>query len=141
MKNRDLKARLTDKGLKVTSRRVSILEAIIELHHPTAEEILRYIRKKYPDTATATVYKALNVLVEKEVINRVNTDKDIYRYDAIMESHHHLYSSEISRIEDYNDEELSGIVRKYFEKKRIPGFRVEDIQIQIIGKFTNHNVQ
>lgn len=139
MKNRDLKAKLTDKGLKVTSRRVSILEAIIELHHPTAEEILKYIRNKYPDTATATVYKALNVLVEKEVINRVNTDKDIFRYDAIMESHHHLYSSEINRIEDYNDEELSLIVKKFFKKKKIPGFRVEDIKIQILGKFTDHN--
>ncbi|MGD0340960.1 MAG: Fur family transcriptional regulator [Bacteroidales bacterium] len=132
-----LKKRLIEKGLKVTSRRLSILEAIIELNHPTAEEILKYIRKNYPDTATATVYKALNVLVEKKVIKRVNSETDINRYDANMESHHHLYCTESDRIEDYNDEELTGILKKYFENIKIPGFDIEDFKLQINGKFTD----
>lgn len=129
--------RLIEKGLKVTSKRLAILEAIVELNHPTAEEILNYVRKKYPVTATATVYKALNVLVGKKVINKVNIEKDIFRYDAKLESHHHLYCSEFDRIEDYNDEELTGFLKKYFENKKIPGFSVEDFKLQIIGKFTD----
>jgi len=141
MDNEKLKKRLTEKGLKVTSRRLTILEAIMELSHPTPEEILKYIRKKFPDTATATVYKALNVLVEKKVINKINTEKDIFRYDAILESHHHLYSSELNRIEDYNDEELTGILNKYFTGRKIPGFNIEDFKLQITGKFTDQSVQ
>ncbi|MDP4223066.1 MAG: transcriptional repressor [Bacteroidota bacterium] len=141
MDSNKLKERLIEKGLKVTSRRLSILEAILELNHPTAEEILKYIRKNYPDTATATVYKALNVLVEKKVINKVNTEQDIARYDAILESHHHLYCSELNRIENYNDEELNRILRKYLKNKKIPGFNIEGFNLQIIGKFTDqkHN--
>lgn len=130
-----LKERLIEKGLKVTSRRLLLLEAIITLNHPTAEEILNNIREKFPDTATATVYKALNILVEKQIISRVNTDRDIIRYDAIMESHHHLYNSHLNRIEDYRDEDLTCLLKKYFEEKKIHGFSVEDVRLQIIGKF------
>jgi Fe2+ or Zn2+ uptake regulation protein len=137
MDQNKLKKRLIEKGLKVTSRRVTILEAIIELSHPTPEEILKYIRKKFPDTATATVYKALNVMVEKNVINKINTEKDIFRYDAILKSHHHLYCSELNRIEDYNNEELTGILKKYFNGRKIPGFNIEDFKLQITGKFTD----
>lgn len=135
MDQNKLKKRLTDKGLKITARRLSLLKSVIELKHPTAEEILMDIRKSYPDTATATVYKALNVLVDKKVLNKVNTGKGILRYDAVLESHHHLYCSERNRIEDYKDEKLTMIIKKYFEKKNIPGFNIEDVKLQIIGKF------
>jgi Fur family peroxide stress response transcriptional regulator len=57
------------------------------------------------------------------------------RYDAFLESHHHLYCSDSDRIEDYLDNELNKILENYFEKKRIPGFKIEDIKLQIIGKF------
>lgn len=132
-----LKERLIKKGLKGTSRRLLMLKAVIELNHPTAEEIIMYVRKTYPDTATATIYKALNVLVENNVISKVNTENDIFRYEGVLESHHHLYCSEINRIVDYNDEVLTGILKQYFKKKKIPGFNVEDTRLQIIGKFTD----
>jgi Fur family peroxide stress response transcriptional regulator len=57
------------------------------------------------------------------------------RYDAIMENHHHLYCSESDRIEDYNNNELNELLEMYFEKKGIPDFKIEDIKLQIIGKF------
>ena len=135
MEYSSINERLARKGLKVTNRRSLLLEAVVQLNHPTAEEILVFVRKKYPDTATATVYKALNILVEKNVITKVNTEGDVFRYDAVLESHHHLYCSELKRIEDYVDEELSAILRKYFEKRKIPGFSVQDIKLQITGKF------
>jgi hypothetical protein len=32
---------------------------------------------------------------------------------------------------------LNEILSKHFEKKSIPGFKIEDIKLQIIGKFTD----
>jgi Fur family peroxide stress response transcriptional regulator len=52
-----------------------------------------------------------------------------------MESHHHLYCSESDRIEDYKDNELNELLENYFETKGIPDFKIEDIKLQIIGKF------
>jgi len=132
----EIRIKLIEKGLKVTPQRMAILEAIIKLNnHPYAENIIDFIRVNHPNIATATVYKVLDALVENELIKKVKTDKDIMRYDAFLEHHHHLYCSESDRIEDYNDEELNQMIEKYFRGKKIPGFRIEDIKLQIIGKF------
>ncbi len=104
----EIRNKLLEKKLKVTPQRIAIFEAIIKLNnHPTAENIIDYIRKNNPNIATATVYKVLDALMESELIQKVKTDKDIMRYDAIMEKHHHLYCSESDRIEDYYDAELN----------------------------------
>ena len=137
MKPEEFSNKLIEKGLKVTPQRIAILEAIIKLNnHPTAENIIDYIRKNHPNIATATVYKVLDALVSSGLIRKVKTERDIMRYDATIESHHHLYCSESDRIEDYNDTELNKMLEKYFEKKDIPDFKIEDIKLQIIGKFT-----
>jgi Fur family peroxide stress response transcriptional regulator len=133
----EIKNRLAEKGLKVTPQRMVIFEAIYNLNnHPTADNIIEYIRQKHPNIATGTVYKVLETLVSSQLIKKVKTERDIMRYDAVMESHHHLYCSESDRIEDYNDNELNEMLEKYFGQKGIPDFKIEDIKLQIIGKFT-----
>lgn len=127
--------KLIEKGLKVTPQRITILEAILKLNnHPTAENIIDYISKNH-HISVGTVYKVLDTLVEKGLISKIQTESDIMRYDAIMESHNHLYSSDSDRIMDYKDEDLDKLLISYFKNKKIPGFRIEDIKLQIIGKF------
>ncbi len=127
---------LSEKGLKVTPQRISILEAIYYLdNHPTADNIINCIRESQPNIATGTVYKVLDTLFENKLIKKVKTDKDIMRYDGIMENHHHLYCSECDLIEDYRDEELDKLLEKYFKKKEFTGFKLEDIVVQIRGTF------
>jgi Fur family peroxide stress response transcriptional regulator len=136
MKLTEIRNKLIEKGLKVTPQRIAILEAIIKLNnHPTADNIIDYIRNNHPNIATATVYKVLDALVANELIIKVKTEKDVMRYDAVMERHHHLYCSESDRIEDFVDTELNDMIEKYFEKKKIKGFKIEDVKLQIIGKF------
>lgn len=134
----EVRDKLLENGLKVTPQRIAILEAIMVLKgHPTAEVITEYIRKNNPNIATGTVYKVLDTLVDNKIIMKVKTDKDIMRYDAIMDNHHHLYCAESERIENYFDEELDALIGDYFKKKHIPNFKIEDIKLQIMGKFIN----
>ncbi|MDP2089857.1 MAG: transcriptional repressor [Flavobacteriaceae bacterium] len=134
----EIKQKLLEKGLKVTPQRLAILQALMtHKNHPTAEMIIEYIRYNHPNIATGTVYKILEVLVEKELIRKVQTEKDIMRYDAIMDKHHHLYCSESERIEDYVDSELDELLEAYFIKKGIPDFKIEDIRLHLNGKFLN----
>ncbi len=138
MKTGDIRNELTSKGLRVTPQRVAIMETIIELkNHPTADNIIDFIKKHHPNIAIGTVYKVLDALVENGLINKVKTDRDIMRYDAIVEPHHHLYSAESGRIEDYFNEELNTLLSDYFKKKKIPEFEIKDIKLQIIGNFKN----
>lgn len=132
----NLRKKLTEKGLKVTPQRISILEAVYALdNHPTADNIIEFIRESHPNIATGTVYKVLETLVSKQLIKKVKTDRDIMRYDGLSEQHHHLYCSECDLIEDYIDEELDEILKKYFENKAMPGFYIEDIVLQIRGTY------
>ena len=139
MKAEDYSNKLIEKGLKVTPQRIAVLEAIFELkNHPTAENIIDYIRKSHPNIAAATVYKVLDALITSGLIKRVTTERDIMRYDAKIESHHHLYYSDSDRIEDYSDEKLDKLLKNYFNKKKISNFKIEDLKLNIIGKFTNN---
>ncbi len=134
-----LKEILVSKGMKITPQRIVLLEALVKMdHHPKAEDIMEYIRQHHPNIATGTVYKTLDTFVEKGIIKRVKTDKDVMRYDAIMDHHHHLYCAESDRIEDYFDDELNDLLLAYFEKKNIPNFNIEEIKLQLKGTFQSN---
>jgi Fur family peroxide stress response transcriptional regulator len=125
-------------GLKVTPQRIAVFDAVINLNnHPTADYITEFIKTNHPNIATGTVYKTLETLVQCGIIKKVKTDSDIMRYDAVIEKHHHLYCSESDRIEDFYDDELNEILADYLNKKDIPNFKIEDIKLQIVGKFTD----
>jgi len=133
---------LIGSGLKVTPQRMAVLEALKTLKtHPTADEIREFIRINHPNVAVGTVYKILETFVEKGIIRKVKTDRDVMRYDAILDHHHHLYCYESDRIEDYSDEALNALIHEHFEKSRISGFEIQDIRLQIIGKFTTRKTK
>ena len=128
--------KLKEKGLKVTPQRVAIYDAIVSLkNHPTAENVIEYIKINHPNISVGTVYKVLDSLVENELLKKVKTEKDIMRYDAVLSNHHHLYCIETERIEDYEDESLNELISNYFKNKKIKNFIVQDIKLQITGKF------
>lgn len=134
----DIRKKLSEKGLKVTPQRIHILEAIYRLNnHPTAESIIEYVHRSNPNIATGTVYKVLDTLVEHHLIKKVKTDGDVMRYDGITEHHHHLYCSRSDLIKDYADNELDELMISYFKSKKIKGFKVEEIVLQIRGTFDN----
>ena len=133
-----IKDRIKEAGLKVTPQRLAILEAVYKLdNHPTAENIMNHIRRIHPNIATGTVYKVLDSLVDKQLVRKVKTEKDVMRYDGVMLRHHHLYCVESDRIGDYRDEELDRLLEEYFRNKKIPGFRIEEIKLQINGRFVS----
>jgi Fur family peroxide stress response transcriptional regulator len=118
---------------------VAIYEAIVKLkNHPTAENVIEYIKINHPNISVGTVYKVLDSLVENELLNKVKTEKDIMRYDAVLSNHHHLYCTETDRIEDYEDENLNKLINEYFKENKIINFKVKDIKLQITGKFKSN---
>lgn len=132
----EINRKLRDAGMKVTPQRHAILEAIHNLkNHPSADQVIDYIREIHPGIATGTVYNVLDVLVEKGLIRRVKTEKDAMRYDAITETHHHIYCAESDRIEDYFDTELDELLQAYFRKKDLGEFSIQGITLQIKGYF------
>ena len=132
----EIRELLSEKGLRVTPQRVVVFETLVNLkNHPTADTLIKKIKEEHPNIATGTVYKILDTLVQKGLVEKVTTHEDNMRYDAILEKHHHLYCSESNRIEDYFDKNLNTLLEDYFAKKKIPGFEIKDIKLQITGNF------
>lgn len=129
---------LIQNNLKITPQRIAVLEVLRSLrNHPDAESIMEHLRKKNPHLTTGTVYKILDIFTEKGIIKRVKTDSGHMRYDPVQEKHHHLYSVNSGRIEDYFDEDLDMIIEKYLKNKKIPNFTISDFKLNITGTFTN----
>jgi len=130
-----IREKLVDKGLKVTPQRIAILEAIYCLdNHPTAEMIMDFIKDKYPGIASGTIYKVLDVFLEKGLIKKVKTDQEVMRYDGILKNHHHLYCTETEQILDYRNEELDRLLDRFFMENGIRDFEVKEIKLQINGR-------
>ena len=106
--------------------------------HPSAEEVLAYLRRTNPHTGTGTVYNILEVFADKGIVKRVRTEKGILRYDAVQVKHHHIYCTDSERIEDYNDRELSAMLEEYFSKHKIHGFDIEELSLHIIGRYNTN---
>jgi Fur family peroxide stress response transcriptional regulator len=134
--NKQIREKLHGKGLRITPQRIAVLEVIYNSReHPSADKIIDRIRKTHPNIATGTIYKVLDTLVDQNLIRKVNTDKNLMRYDRITEKHHHLFSIETDIIDDYYDKELDKMLAKYFNKKKIPNFKIKDMELQIFGKY------
>lgn len=118
-----------------------ILEAIYKLNnHPTAEQVIEYICRAHPNIATGTVYNVLDMLVKNGLVKKVKTEKDVMRYDGQTGTHHHLYCMECDYIEDYHNAALDEMIRKHLEENRIGNFIIEDVRLQINGRFIKHKV-
>lgn len=127
---------LTNKGLKVTPQRVAVLEALYEIkNHPSADEIRQKLHSRYPNIAIGTIYNILDTFCEHGIIKKVKTDSDFVRYDVDMERHHHIYCENCNHIENYHDPELDELLKDYFEKKRIANFKIQEFNLQIIGRY------
>ena len=83
-RNQDLfKEMLKEKGLKVTSQRLLVLEMMAEHpgEHLTAEQIYDLVRVQYPEIGLATIYRTVQVLVELHLIDKVSFDDGFARYE------------------------------------------------------------
>lgn len=128
---------LTDKGLKVTPQRIAVLEALYEImDHPSAEEVRQKLHTRYPSIAIGTIYNILDTLCEHGIIRKVKTDSDYVRYDVEMDKHHHIYCENCNHIQNYYDPELDEMLKRYFDKKRIPNFLIKEFNLQIVGSYT-----
>jgi Fur family peroxide stress response transcriptional regulator len=135
----EIRDKLSAKGLKVTPQRMRVMDAIYTLdNHPTAESIIDCIRKTDPNIGSGTVYNVLETLVKNNLIKKVKTDKDVMRYDGILETDQHLYCIQCDYIEDYKNEKLDRLLEDFFRENEIENFSIEEIKLNISGSFVIH---
>ena len=82
---------LREIGLIPTIQRVAVLKWISDTKlHPTADQVLSAVRRKFPSISRATVYNTLDVLTKAGMILRLSVDPAATRYDADLGPHAHF---------------------------------------------------
>ncbi len=136
----EVKKKLTEAGLKATQQRIVIYACLLaDEGHPTADKIYDKIKVKNPSISLGTVYKTLDSFAETGLVKRVNTGEDVYRFDAKIHGHDHLFDTKTNRIIDYEDNELHSLLEDYFARKNIQDFKITGFQVNITGEITEKN--
>ncbi|MCE9621473.1 MAG: transcriptional repressor [Actinomycetia bacterium] len=78
-------------GLQVTAQRLAIMRAVSARPHATADEVADEARASIGSISRQAVYDALGVLVDKNLIRRIQPAGSAARYeDRVGDNHHHL---------------------------------------------------
>ena len=95
--------KLKEKGLKLTSQRLAIIEVLVKMTpiHPGADLIYREARKKGTRLILSTVYATLNELSKHGIIKMLEFDRMGDRYEANTAEHINLICKGCKKIMDY----------------------------------------
>jgi Fur family peroxide stress response transcriptional regulator len=114
-------------GLKLTPQRLAVLQYLEgNKSHPSAEEIYRAVKRRFPTISLATIYNILESLKEKGLVQEINIDPYKKRFDPDTTSHHHLICTKCGRIVDIE----MGFNPSLPEAE---GFRIERIHMEFYG--------
>ena len=92
-----------EKGLKLTSQRLAIIEVLVDKPpvHPGANLIYREAKKKVKSLSLSTVYSTLNELSKHGIIKMLEFDRMENRYEANTTEHINLICKGCKKIMDY----------------------------------------
>ena len=92
---------LRSAGLRVTSPRIAVLDAVEASPHITAEELGVLVRERLGAVATQTVYDALRACTHAGLMRRIEPAGHPARYETRTgDNHHHVVCRHCGRIED-----------------------------------------
>ena len=82
---------LRSHGVQVTAQRLAIMEAVAQRPHATADELADDAREIIGSVSRQAVYDSLAMLVEKNLLRRIQPTGSAARYeDRVGDNHHHL---------------------------------------------------
>ena len=125
MSNQNL---LKEKGLKATTARIAVLDLLDKENNPT--DVVTIADKLNTQTDQATIYRILDVLTQKEIINKLEFGEGKYRYEINSHDHHHLICNNCGRIEDIEDKYMEKFEKEIKDKK---GFLVKSHSLEFFG--------
>lgn len=138
MNEEKVKDLLREKGLKVTSQRLMVLN-ILSAHgdeHLTVEEIYDLAKEESPEIGLATTYRTVQVLLELHVIEKVTFDDGFARYELNGEEtgsghrHHHAICTQCGKVYSLETDLLDTLEKQVFESL---GFEVTDHEVKLYG--------
>ena len=132
---------LKKNDLKATPQRLSVHQAMMELGHACADDIVEFIRGKGDGRqgggiTKASVYNILRELAQMGLYGYRMSRTNKMFFDVRPYEHPHMYDVENHCYRDIIDDDLVSIVDDFLGRKKFKGYTVEGIDIQIIVRPT-----
>lgn len=129
----DAPGRLTAAGERVTRQRLLVADHLSAAGRQlSADELYRTIRRSEPTIGRATVFRALERLVDAGLARRLERDGHVSAYVACRPAHHHhLSCTRCGSVEDIDE----AYVRPMAERLAGDlGFEVDDARLDFYGR-------
>jgi Fe2+ or Zn2+ uptake regulation protein len=136
----ELRRRLEAAGWRYTRQRAAVYDCLRAADfHPTAEQVCAGVRRGLPHISLATVYKALEALVDAGLASRVAHESGAARYDARSDAHYHLRCENTGEVRDlplpYDPHLIEKIAPELIEALRREGFEITGHRLELLGRF------
>jgi Fur family ferric uptake transcriptional regulator len=131
----DAHRRLADAGHRAGGARATVIAELAACGGCcSAQELADRLREQGRTVGTASVYRALNALVEVRALRGTDVGEGVVRYELVLphgDHHHHLVCDRCGRTEAFEDPELEAAIERVAHASP---FRVEDHDIVLRGR-------
>jgi len=123
---------LRENNYRITPQRLAILKILAaSVGHPSVEDIYGKVKKDFPTTSLATVYKTLIVMKDIGEVLELGFGEGGNRYDGNKPyPHPHIICTECRKIIDPDLERLHGMTE---ELMRATGFKINTHRLDFFG--------
>jgi len=124
---------LREGGIKYTTARRVILDAVLEMRdHFEAEQVVYLLKDRGNNVGKATVYRTLPLLVDCGILKQVRFDvkQAYYEHEFGQKPHDHMVCHACGRIVEFDSDELIALRDRIGRRHH---FRVTNHRVQLIG--------
>jgi Fur family iron response transcriptional regulator len=123
-------ALLREHGINPSAQRVAVARYVLHTgEHPSADEVLTRVRKRFPHISRATVYNTLNLFVEVGLLRQFVLSGGRVVFDPRTEDHHHFIDDATGEIQDVPWDAI-----KVSNVARLKGLDVREYQVVMRGR-------
>lgn len=128
-----IKAFVRSRKGRLTHQRMSVARVFMQMSgHPTMGEIESTVRKKYPETGRATIYRTIKLLVQAGLATVSDFGDGVRRYEPNITkaTHFHLVCSKCGRLVEFEDPD---ILQAGVAAARAAGFIPSAVDLEVKG--------
>jgi len=123
---------LESRGIHPSAQRVAVAQVVLTTdRHPTADEVQRAVKARFPSVSRATIYNTLNLFVAKGLLRELTIDEGRVVFDPKLDRHHHFVDDETGEVHDIPWEAF-----RVDRQAELSQFEVREYQVVLRGRRT-----